>query len=124
MAYASGKYAYGICDRCGWRYHLSKLTKEWNDLKTCPECFEPKSPQLEPLAYTSDPEALYEPRPDINSRTASLGVVTTNTISEFDSKGVYLGTGGMTTTNDPIGTDFESVEGTGEVGTIVATGGS
>ena len=49
-------------------------------------------------------------------------MVRTNTISEFDSKGVYLGTGGMTTTNDPIGTDFEGLEATGEIGTITAGG--
>ena len=46
MAYASGKYAYGMCDRCGFQYFLSELRKEWNGLKTCPECFETKQPQL------------------------------------------------------------------------------
>jgi|TARA_R100000329_G_scaffold140767_1_gene123211 hypothetical protein len=122
MSYASGKYAYGICDRCGFRYRLAELQKEWNNLKTCPECFESKSPQLDPLPHTADPQALYDPRPDTTTQTASLGVVRTNTISEFDSKGVYLGTGGMTTTNDPIGTDFEGLEATGEIGTITAGG--
>ena len=84
MSYASGKYAYGICDRCGFRYHLSELQKEWNNLKTCPECFESKSPQLDPLPHTADPQALYDPRPDTVTDTAALGVITTNTISEFD----------------------------------------
>ena len=112
MAYASGKYAYGICDRCGFKYPLGELQKEWNNLKTCPECFEPKSALLDPLPHVADPQALYDPRPDTVTQTAALGVVTTNNISEFDSKGVYLGTGGMTTTDDPIGTEFEGLEAT------------
>ena len=122
MAYASGKYAYGICDRCGFKYPLGELQKEWNNLKTCPECFEPRSPQLDPLPHVADPQALYDPRPDTVTQTAGLGVVTTNKISEFDSKGVYLGTGGMTTTDDPIGTEFEGLEATGEIGSITAGG--
>jgi len=122
MTYAAGKYAYGICDRCGFKYPLRELHKEWNNLKTCPECFEPKSALLDPLPHVADPQALYDPRPDTVTQTAGLGVVTTNKISEFDSKGVYLGTGGMTTTDDPIGSEFEGLEATGEIGTITAGG--
>ena len=53
-----------ICDRCGFEYKLLDLKKEWNNLKTCPDCFETKHPQLEPKPAISDPEALYEPRPN------------------------------------------------------------
>jgi hypothetical protein len=63
MAYALGKHAKAICDRCGFEYKLSKLREEWNGLKTCTSCFEPKHPQLEPLPHVMDPEALYKPRP-------------------------------------------------------------
>ena len=42
MAYAVGKYARAICDRCGFEYKYLELRKEWNGLKTCPSCFEPK----------------------------------------------------------------------------------
>ena len=63
MAYATGKYAIAQCDRCSFEYPLNQLKKEWNGLKTCPECWEPKHPQLEPLPHVMDPEALYEPRP-------------------------------------------------------------
>lgn len=64
MAYASAKFARALCDRCGFEYKLLDLKKEWNNLKTCPECFELKHPQLEPTPAISDPEALYEPRPN------------------------------------------------------------
>ena len=60
MAYASGKFARALCDRCGFEYKLAQLREEWNGLKTCRECFEPKHPQLEPLPHVSDAEALYK----------------------------------------------------------------
>ena len=44
MAYASGKHALGICDRCGWRYRYLQLQMEWTGFKVCPECFEVKHP--------------------------------------------------------------------------------
>ena len=47
MAYSVGKFALGLCDRCGFEYKLNELKEEWNKLKTCPECFEPKAPQLD-----------------------------------------------------------------------------
>ena len=86
MAYASGKFAKAICDRCGFEYKLLELKKEWNGLKTCPECYEPKHPQLEPTPTVADAQALYEPRPNNDKilgnsiegfkMTSSLGEVT------------------------------------------------
>ena len=64
MAYALGKFAKGLCDRCSFEYKLSELREEWNGAKVCPDCYEPKHPQLEPLTATADPEALYKPRPN------------------------------------------------------------
>ena len=63
-AYASGKYALGICDQCGQQVMLNELKKTWEGFKVCWECYEPKHPQLEPLRAVSDPEALYQPRPE------------------------------------------------------------
>ena len=41
-----------------------KITEqEWNGLFTCPECFEPKHPQLDPPYHPADPIALQDPRP-------------------------------------------------------------
>ena len=64
MSYALGKFAKGLCDRCAFEYKLSELREEWNGAKVCPDCYEPKHPQLEPLTATADPEALYRPRPN------------------------------------------------------------
>jgi len=64
MSFASNKNAYGLCDRCGFRYGLRELRKEWNGLKTCPECYESKHPQLNPVNRVADPQAVREPRPD------------------------------------------------------------
>ena len=35
-----------ICDRCGFKYKLDELKKEWTGLMTCPDCWDPKHPQL------------------------------------------------------------------------------
>ena len=61
--YAAGKKAWGACDRCGQRFLLNELKKEWQNLKVCVFCYEPKHPQLEPRRNVSDAIALYEPRP-------------------------------------------------------------
>ena len=64
MAFAVGKESQAICDRCGFQYYYLDLKKEWNGLFVCPECYEPKHPQLEPPYSKPDPEALQNPRPD------------------------------------------------------------
>jgi len=64
MAYATGKFSYGLCDYCGQRYDYNVLRKNWRGFKVCPDDYEPKAPQLEPLKYKGDAIALYEPRPD------------------------------------------------------------
>ena len=64
MAYATGKFSFGLCDYCGQRYPYNVLRKNWRGFKVCPEDYEPKEPQLEPLKFNGDAVALYEPRPD------------------------------------------------------------
>lgn len=64
MAYASGKYAFGLCDYCGQRYPYNVLRKNWRGFKVCPDDYEPKEPQLEPLQFVADAQALEQPRPD------------------------------------------------------------
>ena len=61
--YAQGRRSLALCDRCNQRFFLSELRKEWQGLKTCPFCYEPKHPQLEPRRNVSDAIALQEPRP-------------------------------------------------------------
>ena len=62
--YASGKYAFGISYRSGFRYRLRDMKKEWNGLIVGPDEYEPKHPQLEPPKSSPDPQALRNPRPD------------------------------------------------------------
>jgi len=75
MAYATGKFSYGLCDYCGQRYPYTTLKKNWRGFKVCPEDYEPKEPQLEPLKYKNDAIALDQPRPD---RTEPLTVFLEN----------------------------------------------
>lgn len=71
MAFASGKFALGICDYCGQQYMLRDLKKNWRGYKVCEADYEPKEPQLDPLKYRGDAIALFEPRPD---KRASMDV--------------------------------------------------
>ena len=61
--FATGKHAIAICDRCGQQYKFHRLRKEWNGLMTCPECYEPKHPQLDPPHHKADAQALPWSRP-------------------------------------------------------------
>ena len=64
MAFASGKNAYGISDRSGFRYRLRDMRKEWTGALVGPDEFEQKHPQLNPPRHRADPQALRDPRPD------------------------------------------------------------
>ena len=35
-----------ICDRCGFKYRLTQLRKEWTGLMVCNPCYDIKHPQL------------------------------------------------------------------------------
>lgn len=64
MSFATAKYAYGLCDQCGQRYKLKRLKKQWDGIKSCPQCYDTKHPQLQPKNRPADPEALRDPRPN------------------------------------------------------------
>lgn len=76
--YASGKDAFGISDRSGFRYRLRDMKVEWTGLKVGPDEYEPKHPQLEPRRNVVDPEALRNPRPDQRTETAVENLLTVN----------------------------------------------
>ena len=68
--FSSAKFSIAQCDRCGFRFKLTKLksltikTKSVNIL-VCPECWEPDHPQLKLGMYpVNDPQAVRNPRPD------------------------------------------------------------
>ena len=68
MAFASGKNAYGISDRSGFRYRLRDMKKEWTGALVGKDEYEPKHPQLYPPRPGPDPQALRNPRPDSPKR--------------------------------------------------------
>ena len=70
--YASGKYAYAISDRSGLKFPYDEMVREWNGSLVHTSEFEPKQPQLEPKPVGSDPQALYNPRPQPASKTSLI----------------------------------------------------
>ena len=77
MAFAAGKYTWGICDTCGQRYRLKQLQEQWDGYKACPECFDIKQPQLDPPPIGTDPEAVLNPRPD-RTEPSAIALLTNN----------------------------------------------
>lgn len=77
MSYSSGKYAYGICDRTGFRYPLKDLVYEYrNGVRTGSrigrDVVDGDHPQnFVGRVETHDPQSLYDPRPD-NTRDIGL----------------------------------------------------
>ena len=78
MAFASGKYAYRISDRSGFRYKLKDTRKEWNGSIVGKDEYEEKHPQLEPMRVRADNEAIRDARPDVQDDGKKF-IVYTNT---------------------------------------------
>jgi len=64
--FATGRHAFGISDRSGFRYKLRDMKKEWNGLLVGKDEFERKHPQLIPRKNIPDAEALKDSRPLTN----------------------------------------------------------
>jgi hypothetical protein len=70
MAYAKGKYAFGICDRTGFRYPVADLVHEFtngkkNGLKVGRDVVDPDHPQnFVGLIKSDDPQSIIDARPD------------------------------------------------------------
>lgn len=79
MAYASGKRAYGICDRSGFRYKLEDLVYEVkhgerNGLRVGYDMVDPDHPQnFLGRVSTADPQSLLAPRPDVDPGRGLFG---------------------------------------------------
>jgi len=78
MAYAKASKALGICDRCGFTFKLKELKYEVEDetrngLRVCSDCFDPDHPQFQVgRLNTSDPMALFNPRPDSGEKDSTV----------------------------------------------------
>jgi|TARA_Y100001963_G_C6619636_1_gene371073 hypothetical protein len=76
MAFASGKYSYGICDITGFRYKLQDMKKTWDGLLVGPDQWSPKHPQLMPKSSPNDPQAIRNARPDVDEDNTKFLVYT------------------------------------------------
>ena len=85
--YASGKYALAISDRSGMAFPYSEMVREWNGSLVHYSEFEAKQPQLNPKPVGSDPQALYNPRPQPASKV-SLILLSPNPFTSI----IYSGT--------------------------------
>ena len=85
--YASGKYALAISDRSGMAFPYDEMVREWNGSLVHYSEFEAKQPQLQPKPVGSDPQALYNPRPQPESK-ASLILLDNNPFTSV----IYSGT--------------------------------
>ena len=70
--YASGKHALAISDRSGMAFPYTEMVREWNGFLVHYSEYEPKQPQLEPKPVGSDPQALFNPRPQPSSKTSLI----------------------------------------------------
>ena len=70
--YASGKYALAISDRSGMRFPYSEMVREWNGSLVHFSEYEAKQPQLSPKPIGSDPQALWNPRPQSASKVSLI----------------------------------------------------
>ena len=85
--YASGKRALAISDRSGMAFPYTEMVREWNGSLVHYSEYEPKQPQLEPKPVGSDPQALFNPRPQPASK-ASLILLNSNPFTSV----IYSGT--------------------------------
>ena len=135
MSYAKAKYAFGFCDKTGFRYPLKDLVPEYNNgVKTGflvgRDVVDPDQPQnfLGRLKI-NDPQSLRDPRPDralLESRalygfnpvgsqgtlmTASVGRVTI-TITETDNVDGVSATGSVGSVTVSVATAAPSFDST------------
>ena len=61
--YISGR-PLAVCDRCAGTYRHDELRKEWTSLMVCPECFDPRPPQLDPPRVWPEGVPIKDPRPE------------------------------------------------------------
>lgn len=67
---------WGICDRCGWKYRLRQLRKEWTNLMVCPPCYDPKPADLSPPSIKPEGLPIPNARPEPEDHILEVGEVT------------------------------------------------
>ena len=70
--FAQGRFALSISDRSALAFPYTEMVREWNGSLVHTSEYEPKQPQLEPKPVGSDPQALFNPRPQPASKTSLI----------------------------------------------------
>jgi hypothetical protein len=70
--FASGKRSWAISDRSGLRFPYTEMVREWNGSLVHTSEYESKQPQLSPRPVGSDPQALWNPRPQPAAVVSSI----------------------------------------------------
>jgi hypothetical protein len=91
MKYASGKYAWGMCGRCGLRARYAELVADGHiyGLRVHPGCRDIKHPIEKPFSE-EDGVALRYPSPDLDDDSPGEGDLLEET---FDAEVRYFGGG-------------------------------
>lgn len=79
--FASGKWAWGICDGCGGSFRLNILKEPTlqgvpTGMLKCHDCFDPEHGQDQELRIEADAEALRRSRPDTDQGRDLTGTLT------------------------------------------------
>jgi hypothetical protein len=126
MSYAKGKYAFGFCDKTGFRYPLKDLVPEYrNGVKTGflvgRDVVDPDQPQNFLGRFKiHDPQALRNPRPD-TGLIASRTIGSTYTVRGVSASG-GVGVVNVVVPSEPVDVNIAGVSSTGGVGPVaVAT---
>ena len=124
-SFASGKKAYFISDRSGFRYPYKDMRREWNGSVVGPDEFEPKHPQLGPFRKVGDSQALKDARPEPKEPTAFIVFSTTgkdiipSPINDLSVLNTSVGTVTITSTvSSSSSTTASSNIGTSAVGSV------
>ena len=126
--YASGKNAYAISDRSGFRYKYRDMRKEWNGLLVGKDEFERKHPQLGPFRKVFDPQTLRDARPNNNKISITIKFPIFNLTTVRYERRVPQAEGQIGTVTfggdvvTPTDANVTGVSATGSVGTVTASG--
>ena len=125
MTTARGKYAFGFCDRTGFRYSLDQLVDEYQNgvktgLKVGFDVVDPDHPQnFLGRVRVDDPQSLREPRPDrfIEEAEVTFPTVDLETVQKIPLPLMRAIAGNITVT-DAVPVDPIEVQPTGVYATI------
>lgn len=93
-----------ICDQCGRKYKADQTRMQWDNLRTCYHCYDPKHPWLIPLPAVIDglPVPNARPRPSDNSQYSKWVSFTIIGVNYQNSKDQSMGPNPIITSWDEI----------------------